>query len=82
MEILDLKDKLIKQFQILIKDESKLNTLDGVFDSITVVSNTDSLVSEKQYTIVEERRQKRILGKTKGKSWNDVKNELKQKYEF
>ena len=78
MEALELKDKLIKQFQIILQDESKLEVLDGIFDAMTTTSN-DSLVSEEHYKIVEERREKRMLGETKGKSWDKVKNELKRK---
>ena len=82
MGTLELRNKIIRQFQIFINDDSKLIALDGVFDSMIETVNTDSLVSEKHYQIVEERRRKHQKGETKGKSWDEVKLELKQKYGF
>ena len=81
METLELRDKIINQFQLFIEDDSKLDVLNGIFDSMTNV-DSNSLVSEEHYKIVEERRQKRLKGETKGKSWDVVKLELQQKYGF
>tara|TARA_R110002051_G_scaffold54393_1_gene101719 strand:+ start:247 stop:495 length:249 start_codon:yes stop_codon:yes gene_type:complete len=82
METTALRNKIINQFQEFIEDDSKLNILDGVFDAITTTYNVDSLVSEEHYKIVEERYQKKVKGETKGKSWDEVKLDLKQKYGF
>lgn len=82
MESIELRNKIINQFQEFIEDDSKLNILDGVFDAITTTNNVDSLVSEEHYKIVEERYQKKVKGETNGKSWDEVKLDLKQKYGF
>jgi hypothetical protein len=81
MGALELREKLIEQFNLFIQDDSKLLALDGIFDSITSVES-DSLVSEDHYKIVEERRSKRLAGQTKGQSWDEVKSRLKKKYGF
>jgi hypothetical protein len=81
MGALELREKLIEQFNLFIQDDSKLLALDGIFDSITSVES-DSLVSEDHYKIVEERRAKRLAGQTKGQSWDEVKSRLKKKYGF
>lgn len=83
MEALELRNKVINQFQEFIQDDSKLNVLDGIFDAMTITNhNADSLVSEEHYKIVEERYQKKMDGETKGKSWDEVKLQLKEKYGF
>ncbi|AOW17222.1 hypothetical protein LPB03_06970 [Polaribacter vadi] len=82
MESIALRNKIINQFEEFITDDSKLVVLEGVFDAITGNESVDSLVSEEHYKIVEERYQKKIKGETKGKSWDEVKQDLKQKYGF
>jgi len=82
MESIALRNKIINQFEEFITDDSKLDVLEGVFDAITVIDSNDSLVSEEHYKIVEERYQKKIKGESKGKSWDEVKLDLKQKYGF
>ena len=66
---------------MFIQDDSKLATLDGVFDSMKAV-DSPSIVSEEHYNRVEERRQKYHSGETKGLSWEEVKGKLKHKYGF
>jgi hypothetical protein len=73
--------ELIERFNKIIKDDSKLMTLDGIFDSMTI-EDSPSLVSEVHYKIVEDRRRKHTSGETKGKSWEDVRGEIKKKYGF
>ena len=81
MGAVELRNKIIKQFQIFIEDDSKLLALDGIFDSMTEVDfNTE--IPEEHYKIVEERRRKHLSGETTGKSWQEVKQELKKKYGF
>lgn len=81
MAAIELRNSLIERFNRIIKDDSKLMTLDGIFDSINIVESP-SLVSEEHYKIVEERRRKHLAAETKGKSWDDVKSEIKKKYGF
>lgn len=79
MGVLELRNKLIEQFNSIIQDDSKLVALDGVFDAINVVESS-SMVSEEHYKTVEERRQRYLAGKTKGITWDEVKLNLKNKY--
>ena len=81
MGALELREKLIEQFNLFIQDDSKLLALDGIFDSINTIE-ADSLVSEEHYKIVEARRNKRLAGETKGRTWDEVKDTLKKKYGF
>ena len=79
MGTLALKSKLIEQFNQLIKDESKLDALDGIFDALKVI-DAASVVPEKHYKIVDERRKNRLAGETEGLSWDKVKSQLKDKH--
>jgi len=81
MGAIELREKLIEQFNLFIQDDSKLLALDGIFDSINSIDSA-SLVSEEHYKIVEERRDKRLVEETKGQSWEVVKSRLKKKYGF
>lgn len=81
MDTIELRSKLIEQFNRFIQDDSKLMALNGIFDSINTV-DSPSLVSEEHYQIVEERRQKRLSGHTVGLNWEEVKRQLKEKYGF
>jgi len=81
MGAVELREKLIKQFTLFIQDDSKLLALDGIFDSINA-TDSDSLVPEDHYKIVEERRTKRLAGETEGLTWDEIKSRLKEKYGF
>lgn len=81
MGAIELRNSLIERFNRIIKDDSKLMTLDGIFDSMTI-EESPSLVSEEHYKIVEERRRKHLSGETKGESWEDVRSEIQKKYGF
>ena len=81
MESIDLRKKLVEQFNSFIQDDSKLVVLDGIFDSM-MTKDSHSVITEEQYNIVEKRYEDRIASKTQGKSWEEVKNILKQKYGF
>jgi len=81
MGALELRIKIIEQFNLMIQDDSKLVVLDGMFDSLNTIESP-SLVSEEHYKIVEKRRRKRLAGKTKGSTWDEVKQKLKDKYGF
>jgi acyl-ACP thioesterase len=82
MGALELREKLIEQFNLFIQDDSKLLTLEGIFDSLNTSTEKPSLVPDEHYKIVEERRRKFHSGETKGASWNEVKQQLKDKYGF
>jgi len=81
MGTLELRNKLIEQFNLFVQDDSKLAALDGVFDAMNVV-DSQSLVSEEHYLIVEKRRHQYHSGKTSASSWDEVKQKLKNKYGF
>lgn len=82
MGALELREKLIEQFNLFIQDDSKLFTLGGIFDSMNTTTEAPSIVPEDHYNIVEERRRKFYAGETKGSTWNEVKQNLKDKYGF
>ncbi len=81
MGTIELRNKLIDQFNLFVQDDSKLVALDGIFDSMNVV-DSQSLVSEEHYIIVEKRRRQYHAGKTNGSTWDEVKQKLKNKYGF
>ena len=82
MSALELREKLIEQFNLFIQDDSKLFALDGIFDSMTTSTEAPSIVPKEHYKIVEERRHKFHAGETEGSTWNEVKRNLKDKYGF
>jgi len=82
MKTADLRIKLIESFGQIIKDDAKLNTLEGVFDAMNTTTNTTSAVPESHYNLIEEHRNKYISGELEGKSWEAVKRDLKKKYGF
>lgn len=79
MGALELREKLIEKFNIYIQDDSKLLALDGIFDSLNT-KDSPSSVSEEHYKIVEERRRKWKNGESKGRNWDEVQSDLKEKY--
>ena len=81
MESIELRNKLIEQFNTVIQDDSKLAILDGFFDAI-INSNDASVVSEDHYKTVEERRRKSLNNETNGSSWDNVRMQLKKKYDL
>ncbi|WP_010177276.1 addiction module protein [Aquimarina agarilytica] len=81
MGTIELRNNLIDRFNRLIQDDTKLVTLEGVFDSMNTFDSS-SLIPEEHYKIVEERRRKHLSGESKGKSWEEVKKGMKDKYGF
>ena len=81
MGALELRSNLIERFNRMIQDDTKLITLEGVFDSMNAFESY-STVPEEHYKIVEERRKKHLSGESKGKSWEEVKKDLRGKYGF
>ena len=82
MGALELRNKLIEQFTLFLEDESKLETLDGIFDSLNTSSPSASKVPEEHYMIVEERRNSYHSQKNNSASWEEVKKKLQHKYGF
>lgn len=82
MGAVELRNKLINQFNNFLQDESKLDTLSGIFDAMNTNSTTSSRIPESHYKKVEKRRERHHSGETTGKSWELLKQELKNKYEF
>ena len=81
MGALELREKLIEQFNEFIQDDSKLPTLNGIFDSLNTKDISSSVPME-HYKIVEERRRKYHANENKGASWDKVMQKLKDKYGF
>ena len=81
MGAVELRNKLIEQFNLFIQDDSKLSALNGFFDAMNT-TETPSVIPEEHYQIVGQRRQKMLSGESKGVSWDEVKQQLKQKYGF
>lgn len=82
MGALELREKLIEQFNLFIQDDSKLIALDGIFDSINTSTEAPSMIPEEHYKVVEERRRKYHAGETIGSNWSEVKQKLKDNYGF
>ncbi len=81
METKVLRQKLMNDFGKILKDESKLEILESVFDAI-IKEKSASSISESHYLKVEESREKYLSGKQSGTSWEDFEEQLKVKYGF
>jgi len=79
METVELRKKIIQDFGKFIQDDSKLELLEGVFDSINSQSKT-SLVPDSHYDVLAEAREKYISGIETASSWDEMENRLKLKY--
>lgn len=82
MGALKLREKLIEKFNLFLQDDSKLLALDGIFDSMMHTDNSPSIIPDEHYKIVEERRRKFHAGETTSYTWEEVKQQLKNKYGF
>lgn len=81
MKTLELRKKLIEQFDLLIQDDSKLMTLDGVFDAINSEDvDYSSNISEAHYRVVKERRHQYHDGQASVSDWESVKLRLQKKH--
>ncbi|PRZ27732.1 hypothetical protein [Flavobacterium granuli] len=81
METKELRHKLILDFGKFIKDDSKLEVLEGVFDAINQ-EEISSVVPDEHYHRVSEEREKYLSGINKGSSWEEVEKQLNIKYGF
>lgn len=81
METLELRKKIIKDFSKFIQDDSKLEILEGVFDSINSGNKTTN-VPDSHYKIVAELREKYLSGKDNATPWEEMEQQLNEKYGF
>lgn len=81
MESLELRKKIIQDFGKFIQDDSKLEILEGVFDSINSESKI-STVPDSHYEIVAEAREKYFSGIESASTWVEMEQRLNQKYGF
>jgi hypothetical protein len=81
METLELRKKIIQDFSKFIQDDSKLEILEGVFDSINAENKT-SIVPDSHYKIVAESREKYLSGTEISSSWEEMELRLNEKYGF
>ncbi|WP_310379926.1 hypothetical protein [Flavobacterium sp.] len=81
METLELRKKIIQDFDKFIQDDSKLEILEGVFDSINS-ENIISVVPDSHYNILAEAREKYLSGIESATSWDEMEQRLNQKYGF
>lgn len=72
---MDLRNKIIEEFDEIIRNDSNLTILEGVFDSINQ-EDSNSLVSEEHYKKKNERRKKYLTGETNGASWQELRESL------
>lgn len=70
MTVQERRNKLLEQFQMMIQDEQKMDQLEALFSGML---NQESALSEEQWLEVEKRDADYKSGKTKGYSWEEVK---------
>ena len=81
MKTLELRKKIIRDFSKFIQDDSKLEILEGVFDSINS-ENQISVVPDSHYKIIDEARKKYFSGIESANSWEEMELRLNKKYDF
>lgn len=81
METLELRKKIIQDFSKFIQDDSKLEILEGVFDSINSENKT-SIVPDSHYKIVAKSREKYLSGIETSTSLEEMEQRLNKKYGF
>lgn len=81
METLELRKKIIQDFGKFIQDDSKLELLEGVFDSINSESKI-SIVPDSHYTVLEEARERYFSGIEAAIIWEEMEEKLREKYDF
>ncbi len=57
MSQVKLKERIVKQFNLLIDDETNYDMLNGFFDSLVGSGSSNAGVSEEHYKKVAERRE-------------------------
>lgn len=81
METLALRKKIIKDFSKFIQDDSKLEILEGVFDSLNSETKTSS-VPEFHYKVLAEARENYLSGIETATTWDEMEQRLNKKYGF
>ncbi|OBX25332.1 putative addiction module component [Gelidibacter algens] len=79
METIKLRKKLIKQFEVILKDEAKLHALEGLLDALNSGQGLSN-VPNAHYDLIHETRKEYLNKDCEGKSWEDVKQSLIVKY--
>ena len=75
MNVEERKKRITKQFETIIKDDSKIDELEFVLTNL--LSENSSALNEKQYQQLERTIQQVNEGEMKMLSWEEAKNELK-----
>mgnify|MGYP006204677107 FL=1 len=81
MQTVELRKKIIQDFGKFIQDDSKLELLEGIFDSLNAETTT-SVIPDSHYTILAEAREKYISGIEASSSWDEMEQRLNKKYGF
>ena len=81
METKDVRKKIIVDFGKIIKDDSNVLLLEGIFDAIKTDFSA-SKVPESHYLVVEEERERYLTETISGISWDDFEAQLLKKYGF
>ena len=81
METKDVRKKIIIDFGKIIKEDSNVLLLEGIFDAIKTDLSA-SKVPESHYLVVEEERERYLAEPTSGISWDDFEAQLLKKYDF
>lgn len=79
METLELRKKLVQQFDEIIKNDDKLVALEGVLDALES-TNSISIIPDEHYDMINESRELYLKGELGGKEWREVKQNLISKY--
>lgn len=81
METIELRKKIIQDFGKFIQDDSKLEILEAIFDSINSESKI-SAVPYSHYKVVAEAREKYFSGIESASTWDEMEQQLNKKYSF
>lgn len=81
METKEVRKKIILDFGQIIKEDSNVLLLEGIFDAISNSQNKSN-VTESHYAVVEEERERYLKNTNLGVSWDDFEAQLLKKYDF
>lgn len=81
METKEVRKKIILDFGQIIKEDSNVLLLEGIFDALNKSQNKSN-VTESHYSLVEEERERYLQNKTSAISWDDFEAQLLKKYDF
>lgn len=81
METVELRKKIIQDFGKFIQDDTKLELLEGVFDSLNSETKI-SKVPNSHYHVLAKAREKYVSGIETATSWDEMEQQLNKKYGF